>query len=454
MKRPGRLLDQIAAPANLLAAYLKARRGKTHQTEVRAFAACLDAELKQMREDLLAGRCRFDCYRTFRIYDPKERLIHAAPFRDRVLHHAVLNVCEPYFERAQVFDSYACRKGKGTRAALLRARDFARRYPCYLKLDVRKYFASISHELLKDMLRRMFKDAHLLALLEAVIDGSENGTGSAAWKSGACPIFAPRGLPIGNLTSQYFANHFLTPLDQHLKRVLRVPGYIRYMDDFVLWGYSTRDLLRWEREARKFCADRLGLELKPACINRSAAGLPFLGFLVLPGELRLTSRSCRRVRRKLKACQRRLDRGGMDEDRAAVTVRSLLARTDWAGGAALRRRLLADDFGRRPKARTASTAVAVGPTMPATAVVRTATTGTGATATTTSASGWFLPPAQENGRMSSIDPGGDPVSAVDQPPRDEVRDDGRALVARADARVERPRPLFLFPEMEEDERPS
>jgi RNA-directed DNA polymerase len=443
MKRPGQLLDQIAAPANLLEAYLKARRGKTQQAEVRAFAARLDAELGQMRADLLAGRCRFDRYRTFRVYDPKERLIHAAPFPDRVLHHAVLNVCEPYFERAQVFDSYACRKGKGTRAALLRARDFARRYPCYLKLDVRKYFASIGHEPLKDMLRRMFKDQHLLALLETVIDGCpENGTGSGSWKlrfstgssrirensdsgllavpretppnshesgyaqlqssvawmPGASPRFGPRGLPIGNLTSQYFANHFLTPLDQHLKRVLRVPGYIRYMDDFVLWGYSTRDLLRWEREARKFCAERLGLELKPPCINQSAAGLPFLGFLVLPGELRLTSHSCRRLRRKLKACQRRLDRGAIDEECAAVTVRSLLARTDWSGGAALRRRLLADDFGRRPKARTASTGAVAGRTTPATAAVRTATTGTGATATTTSASGWFWLPAQENGR--------------------------------------------------------
>jgi hypothetical protein len=259
-------------------------------------------------------------------------------------------------------------------------------------------------------------------------------------------------LPIGNLTSQYFANHFLTPLDQHLKRVVRVPGYIRYMDDFVLWGYSTRDLVRWERAVRRFCADRLDLELKPPCINHSAAGLPFLGFLVLPGELRLTSRSCRRVRRRLKACQRQLDRGAIEEDRAAVIVRSLLARTDWGGGAALRRRLLADDFGRRPKARTASTGAVAGRTMPATAAVRTATTGTGATVTTTSASGWFWPPAQENGRMSSIEPGGDPVPTVDQPPRDEVRPDGRALVARVDARVKRPRPLFLFPEMEEDER--
>jgi retron-type reverse transcriptase len=168
-------------------------------------------------------------------------VIHAAPFRDRVLHHAIMNVCEPIFERAQIFDSYACRKGKGTRAALFRAREFARRYPCYLKLDIRKYFHSINHDQLKKTLGRSFKDGELLALFDAIIDG--------------CPMTTGHGLPIGNLTSQFFANHFLAPLDRYLKERLRVPGYIRYMDDFVLWGNSTPDLSCWEHDARRFCAD-------------------------------------------------------------------------------------------------------------------------------------------------------------------------------------------------------
>jgi hypothetical protein len=436
MRRAGHLFDQIAASGNLLGAYLKARRGKTQHPEVRAFAVHLDAEIAALRQELLEGRCRFDRYRSFRIRDPKERVIHAAPFRDRVLQHAVMNVCEPVFERAQVFDSYACRKGKGTRAALFRARELARRYPCYLKLDVRKYFHSIAHVRLKQLLGRTFKDARLMALFEAVIAG--------------CPMEPGYGLPIGNLTSQYFANHFLAPMDRYLKERLRVPGYLRYMDDFVLWGKSTRELLQWERGARQFCTEQLGVELKPPCINRSAAGVPFLGFLVTPGELRLSSRSCRRVRRKLLSCLKRLDRGILDEDRGAITVRSLFARTDWGSGASVRRRLMADDFGRRPMAGTASTAAVAGPTMPATAAAPTATTGSPATATTTSASGWFLPPAQENGRMSPVDPGDDPVPTIEGS-RDEVASSGRALVARVDARVERSRPLFLFPDLEQGE---
>jgi hypothetical protein len=469
MKRAGQLFDRIAMPCNLLDAFLKARRGKTHQAEVQAFAAHLDAELERLREDLLAGRCRFERYRWFWVRDPKLRLIHAAPFDDRVLHHAVMNVCEPVFERAQIFDSYACRKGKGTRAALFRARELARRFPCYLKLDVRRYFHSIRRNRLKELLARTFKDDRLLALFDAVIDGcplgaaaSQGGresfsaddatTAKALWpKTTPDPFRHGLGLPIGNLTSQYFANHFLAPLDRFLKERLQVPGYDRYMDDFVLWGDSTRDLLRWERDARSFCADRLELDLKAPCINHSAAGLPFLGFLVLPGELRLTSCSLRRMRRKLKACIRDVDWGVLDEHRAAITVRSLLARTDWGSGATVRRCLLADDFGRRPKAGTASTAAAAGLTTPAIAAVRTATTGSRAIATTTSGSGWFLPSAQENGRMSSIDPGDDPVPPIRKESRDEVCHGCRALVARVDARVERSRQLFLFPMREEEE---
>jgi len=437
MKRAGRLFDRIAAPGNLLGAYLMARRGKMERDEVRAFSADLDAEFTSLRQELLDGRCRFDRYHRFLVHDPKLRVIHAAPFRDRVLHHGVMNICEPFFERAQIFDSYACRKGKGTRAALFRARVFARRYPCYLKLDVRKYFHSIERDRLKHLLGCMFKDVRLLALFDAVIDG--------------CEMEAGRGLPIGNLTSQFFANHYLSPMDHYLKERLRVPGYVRYMDDFVLWGRSTRELLAWEQQTRAFCRDRLDLELKPPCINRSAAGLPFLGFLVLPGGLRLSSRSCRRIRRKLKACIRRLEQGSIDEECAAVTVRSLFARTDWGNGAHVRRRLMAADFGRRPKARTASTAAVAGLTTPATAAALTATTGSQASATATPASGWFLPPAQENGRMSPIEPGGDPVSSIPKESRDEAQCGGRALVERVDARVEDSRPPFLFPELEEED---
>ena len=429
MRRATALFERIATPGNLLSAYLKARQGKASRLEVQDFAANLDANLAGLREQVLAGACRFDRYERFTVYDPKERVISVAPFRDRVLHHALMDVCEPVFERAQVFDSYACRPGKGTRAALERAAVFARRFPFYLKLDVRRYFDSISHVLLKPQLARLFKEPPLLALCAAVIDGYS--------------AFAPQpgaGLPIGNLTSQYFANHFLASLDHYVKEELRVPGYVRYMDDLVLWGGSSRELLVWDAAVRRFCCERLGLEVKPPCLNRSSQGLPFLGFVVFPGRLMLSSRSCRRARRKLKACEAALVQGRMDQATAGATARGILARTDWSTGAPLRRKLLAERFGHCPRAGTASSAAAPGTATPGTAAAPTATGGSRATATTTSASASFSPPARGNGRMSTVEPGSDPVPLDLTGPRDEVPRGGRVLVARADTRDEGSRP--------------
>ena len=431
MKRVNGIYEKIASTDNLLAAFLKARRGKTRRADVLAFTARLDEELAALRDNLLAERFGFNQYHSFRVFDPKERLIHAAPFRDRVVHHAILNICEPHFERVQVFDSYACRKGKGTRAAIFRALQNCHRHRCFLKLDVNKYFHSICHDRLKGQLARLFKDGALLALLGAIVDGGA--------------IQQRRGLPIGNLTSQYFANHYLASLDHFIQRTLRAGAYVRYMDDFVIWGNSTRELMRWERQMRRFAADQLSLELKPPCVNRSVAGLPFLEFLVRPGDLRLTSRSCRRIRRKWRACEKALEQGDIDQQQAAVSIRSLFARTEWAGGSRVRRSIMADDFGRRSRTATVSSVAVAGLTTPATVAVRTATGGNPAIATTTAASGSCCLPAQENGRMSSIEPGDDPVPAVNEPQRDEVSDGCRALVGRVDAHAERPRQLLLFP---------
>ena len=429
MRRTTGLFDRIATPGNLLSAFLAARKGKASQPDVRHFAATLDANLAELHERLLAGTCRFDRYSHFTIHDPKKRVISVAPFGDRVLHHALMDVCAPGFERAQVFDSYACLPGKGTRAALDRAAIFARRFPFYLKLDVRKYFGSVSHERLKALLARLFKEPRLLALLDAVIDGYS----PHAERAGV-------GLPIGNLTSQYFANHYLAGLDHHVKESLRGHGYVRYMDDMVLWGGSSRELLTWDGAVRRFCNERLGLELKPPCINCSDAGLPFLGFVVLPGQLRLSSRSCRRVRRRLKSCELAFKRGWIDQDKAAAIARGVLARTDWAGGVFLRRELVNRDLGHCPRAGIALSAAAAGTTGPGTAAAPTATGTSRATGTTTSASALFSPPAQGNGRMSSVEPGSDPVPCGPLDPGDEVPSGGRVLVARADARDEGSRP--------------
>jgi len=177
MKRVGELVARMADPENLRQAFLKAALGKRGKADCRRFQARLDENLAALREELLAGQVRVGSYHLFKILDPKERTICAASFRQRVLHHAVMAVCEPVLERAAVFDSYACRKGKGRLAAIERARGYARRHEWFLKMDVGKYFDSIHHETLEGLLAGKFKDRALLALFGKIIGSYERRQG-------------------------------------------------------------------------------------------------------------------------------------------------------------------------------------------------------------------------------------------------------------------------------------
>ena len=213
MKRAGQLLAHIAEPANLRLAFWKAAKGKRARADCRAFQERLDINLAELRSELLAGAIRVGDYRTFTVHDPKERTICAAAFRERVLHHALMNVCEPVLERAAVFDSYACRRGRGQLAAVRRAESYARERGWFLKMDVRKYFDSVDQRVLLDLLGRKFKDAAVLGLFRQILASYQTAPGC--------------GLPIGNLTSQHFANFYLAPLDRFIKEHLRCRAYVR-----------------------------------------------------------------------------------------------------------------------------------------------------------------------------------------------------------------------------------
>jgi len=195
MKRRGYLIEQIADPDNLRLAFWKAQKGKSCKKDVVAFREHLDANLLQIRNSLLSDSYRCGYYHYFTIYDPKKRVICAANFSERVLHHAIMNVCACDFENRQMSHSYACRKGKGTFAALEQAARYQKKYQWYLKLDVRKYFDSIDHDVVFSQLQRMYKDERFLNLMNQIIDSYHASDG--------------KGVPIGNLTSQYFANHYL-----------------------------------------------------------------------------------------------------------------------------------------------------------------------------------------------------------------------------------------------------
>lgn len=326
MRRTGGLMPHIIDPDNLRVAYYRARRGKQDRPDARAFGASLDANLNALRQELAAGAVSFGDYHYFKVYDKKERTICAAPFRERVAHHAMMRVCDDIFNRRQISDSYACRLGKGTFAALDRAHYFTRCYPWFLKLDVRKYFDSISHDRLKAQLRRLFKDEILLRLLDAVVDSYETQPG--------------RGVPIGNLTSQYFANQYLSAADHFVKEVLRMRGYARYMDDMILWSVSKEDLLDAGYELRAFIQERLLMSLKPFCLNRSETGLPCLGFIVFPEKILLDAKSRKRYRRKIATCYEGLLAGELTQQEFSARVTALVAHTEHAASCGFRRHVL------------------------------------------------------------------------------------------------------------------
>ena len=222
MKRVGFLYRRIWGYENLCLAYVKAARGKSGNPEVVAFRRNFDENIQDMREQLERREPKVGDYRTFEIYDPKRRKICAPAFPERVLHHAIMNICVPVLEKSATFDSYACRIGKGNRRAVFRARKFAGRFPWYLKLDIRKYFDSIDHEIVLWQLARKIKDRDVLDIFATILDTYHTDPG--------------KGVPIGALVSQHLANFYLTGFDHWVKRDLKVRGYVRYMDDFLLFG--------------------------------------------------------------------------------------------------------------------------------------------------------------------------------------------------------------------------
>lgn len=320
MKREGYLMQKIADPDNLRLAFWKAKKGKGAKKEVLDYQKNLDAHLMQLREELLFGTVSVGNYHYFKVYDPKERQICAAAFSERVLHHALMNVCHSSFERFQIYDSYASRSGKGTFAALDRAFDYQKKYDWYLKLDVRKYFDSIDHTILKSLLERRFKDRPLLRIFSDIIESYQVEPG--------------KGVPIGNLTSQYFANHYLAVVDHFVQEVLQIKGYVRYMDDMVLWADNKTELLEKGNHLKAFINSNLALTLKPFCLNRAPCGLPFLGFLVYPDVIHLNRHSRERFIKKLKIYEHNLEAGLWDQSdyqRHVLPLLSFVKHADSAG---------------------------------------------------------------------------------------------------------------------------
>lgn len=279
-----------------------------------------------MQQQLIKGTYRPGAYRSFEVHDPKRRLVSAAPYGDRVLHHAICLVIEPLFEKRFVSDSFACRQGKGQVAALLRCRQHARQLPYVLKVDFQRYFPSIDHEILLTRIERTIRDQALMDLLRKIIQHPFPGQqGSTFFPRDDLFSVAHRtcGLPIGNQTSQLFGNVYLDPLDHYIKEVMRVAGYVRYMDDLLLFAESKRQAWQW-LEILEQRADRMRLRLHPRKRHVIPTGreFPFLGFHVSPAGFRPFAGTVVRFRRRLKQLQSQLDQGVIDLHAVQQTVAS------------------------------------------------------------------------------------------------------------------------------------
>lgn len=312
MKRVGRLWPRVIAFDTLLRAARRASLGKRASRSVAAFLERAEPECLALARDLEAGTWRPGRPSRFQILDPKPRTITAAPFQDQVVHHALIDVLEPIFERRMIADSYACRRGKGTHAAVHRVRAHVGRFPWFLKLDVASFFASAPHAAVRDAIGRIVKDPRVLSLCATILAG---------WP-GDPPV--DRGLPIGSLTSQWFANVLLDRVDHLVVDSLGIPGYARYMDDMVLFDLEKDRLKRAHTAITAFLDDPLGLQLKDRATILAPVdeGVPFLGRLVFRGTVRIRPENLRRYRLRLRERRREFRTGRRTE---ASYVRSVAA---------------------------------------------------------------------------------------------------------------------------------
>jgi len=346
MKRYGDLWDRLVSWSNLVSAARKARRRKRGRHVVQRFEFNQEFELLRLWRELEDDLYRPDEFHSHWIHYPKQRMISAASYHDRVVHHALMNVLEPILERHFHDHSYACRKGKGTHAAANRLQQLMGRYRYAVKCDVRKYFPSIDHAILKELFRRLIKDRKVLSLMDMIVDYSNRQEQVLDWYSGDSlftPLERPRGLPIGNLTSQWFANWMLNDLDHYITKKVGIGGYVRYCDDFVLLHHDrSRLACALELIVDQLASKRLSIHEKRLSIVPVRSGLTFLGYRIWPGYRILKKDNIRRFRRRLAWMRRAYGAGIIGWPEVKQRLDSWLGHARQANSERLIRRLSRD----------------------------------------------------------------------------------------------------------------
>lgn len=332
MKRiAGHLYEETISLPNLLIAWEEFIVGKKKRADVRLFSRALLHHILLLHQDLTSSTYKHASYEQFKITDPKQRLISKASVRDRLLHHAIYRKLYPLFDPTFISDSYSCRVGKGTHRAFQRLvvlrRKVSRNYtkPCFaLKCDIRKFFDSVDHAILKNLLKERIEDERLLALLGSIIDSFNVEPG--------------KGIPIGNLVSQLFVNIYLDPLDKFVRHRLGAKYYLRYADDFLLLSNDPDELLGYFVEMNQFLKQELKLNIHPnkTYLRKLSQGIDFVGYVALPHYTLPRGKTVKRIKRKINELLNN------DPERLAQALPSYLGYLHYASTYRLRRRITPD----------------------------------------------------------------------------------------------------------------
>lgn len=314
MKRYGNFWETIISRENLIRAYKAAcksqhKKSRATRTAIERTGEHLDDCVRYLQYILIQRTWRPSPYKERVIYEPKQRTIYIAKFfPDRILHHAIIDVLSPMWDKVMIYDTYSCRKGKGQHAGSRRCMEFIRRYPYCLKCDISKFYPSLDHDLLKTIIRRKLKDKEALRLLDLIIDSFPGR----------------KNAPIGNLSSQWLGNLYLGEMDFFIKQELGVNGYLRYCDDFVLFGNSKRELNLWGARVRDFVENRLLLSFSRFDLFPVTRGIDFLGYRHFPfGYVLVRKRTARRMKKRVKELPHLIRRGIVKPDRAISTISSI-----------------------------------------------------------------------------------------------------------------------------------
>lgn len=346
MKRFGNLFSAITSWENIILASRLASRGKPLTQERMCFDFNLERELIGIKRALECGTYQPGGYRTFNIYDPKERMISAAPFRDRVVHHCICNVIEPVFDCSFLSQNYANRKGRGLHKALRAGSKIVNTSPFLLKADIKKYFPSIDHRILKEIIAQRIKCRRTIELIYLIIDRSNAQEAVIAYFPGDnlfTPLERRRGLPIGNLTSQLFANIYLHSLDCFIVRTLKIKRYVRYVDDMLIGGDSKEELHVIKHEiSRHLQGLRIRFHERKTVVFPAKRGLTFLGFRLFPGRVLAGKRCGKRFIKRLRCLQNGYKMGKIDAKKIKQVVSSYNGHLSHGSTGKLRGKILFD----------------------------------------------------------------------------------------------------------------